>query len=54
MKGSTEEEKVERAMKDSAVLEISKSLKKQKEILSRNGVDLAKQWEEMQKSVTDY
>lgn len=31
---------------------VKKSLSKQKEILSRNGVDLPKQWSEMQKSLT--
>ena len=30
---------------------VKKSLLKQKEILSNNGVDLSKQWAEMQKSL---
>ncbi len=34
-----------------AIEEVKKSLTKQKEILSRHGVDISEQWKEMQKSV---
>lgn len=38
-------------LKDPRYIRVKKSLLKQKEILSSNGVDLSKQWTEMQKSV---
>lgn len=38
--------------KDPRYIRVKKSLLKQKEILAKHGVDISKQWAEMQKSVT--